>query len=832
MSETERSAGDTPESIVARRGRWGTRVVASLLILGLAIAFGQAYTPDAAQAQEPVLGDLDESGDVSPGDTLSYEIRATNTGAVTLTNVVVSDQLSGQSLRCPTLGPGAVCLMVATYVVSQADVQVGQVSTSASATSDQTGLVPLPAPATVFLPRPALSIEALEPDFADKDGDGVVSAGDTLAYEITATNTGTANLSNVVVQSSLATASGGSTPCALIGPGQSCSLTGTYVITAADIKAPELEDVATASTTQTGSQEARLTIALPETPAIEITKTGTLDLGADGQATPGDTISFAYTVANKGNVALTGVVVNDPAAAVAGCAIGTLEVGAVDSTTCTGTYVLTQEDIDAGGLVAEAEAKGGASGQIVTDVSAGEGTALSIPQAPGLSVDRALTANADEDGSGGVSAGDSLTFEVTATNTGNVMLTNVLVGDRLTGDEKSCASVAPIDSCALTFAYDVTRDNVSGGIPNLAYASSDQTGEVAPAQPIAEVASARFVPPSNFLVQLPGLSGVVTDVGVVGTNVSLALLAVLTLLVATTVFNSTLEENATEIESFVKRISGAPKAAPAFAALGWISEEEAGGKSPWLHFLKPFLIVLATAVIYALLEPGFGLNEQTMVVVAALIAGITVSTFLYEGGQVLWSTKRYDTPASMRVYPLAILIAIGCVGLTRITNLHPGIIFGFVTAAAIFPRGEMPREANGKIVAVPLMLLMLAAFVAFLLIDPLHDFTTSHPSVYASLPETIAVAVFVGGAGSALLILIPVTFNDGEKIWKWSKLIWFGMALPATFAFIHVIVNDEDYGEIAESTNTMTLLVLCAIVLIVAAVTWLFFRMRNAEPAI
>jgi hypothetical protein len=33
-------------------------------------------------------------------------------------------------------------------------------------------------------------------------------------------------------------------------------------------------------------------------------------------------------------------------------------------------------------------------------------------------------------------------------------------------------------------------------------------------------------------------------VGVVGTNVTLALLAVLTLLVATTVFNSTLEENA------------------------------------------------------------------------------------------------------------------------------------------------------------------------------------------------------------------------------------------------------------------------------------------------
>jgi hypothetical protein len=127
---------------------------------------------------------------------------------------------------------------------------------------------------------------------------------------------------------------------------------------------------------------------------------------------------------------------------------------------------------------------------------------------------------------------------------------------------------------------------------------------------------------------------------------------------------------------------------------------------------------------------------------------------------------------------------------------------------------------------------MIAAFVAFLLIDPAHDFTTNHESVFAALPETIAVSIFVGGAGSALLILIPVTFNDGEKIWKWSKLLWFALALPATFAFIHVLVNDEDYGAIADDTSTMTLLVLCAIVLIITAITWLFFRMRNTERAV
>ena len=47
--------------------------------------------------------------------------------------------------------------------------------------------------------------------------------------------------------------------------------------------------------------------------------------------------------------------------------------------------------------------------------------------APGLAVEKVLTSNADEDGSGDVSVGDTLTYTITATNTGTSNLTDVVV---------------------------------------------------------------------------------------------------------------------------------------------------------------------------------------------------------------------------------------------------------------------------------------------------------------------------------------------------------------------------------------------------------------------
>jgi hypothetical protein len=71
-------------------------------------------------------------------------------------------------------------------------------------------------PETVPVPTPSLGIDKPAPSNADEDGSLDVSVGDTLTYTITATNIGTANLTNVTVSDPKITPSSNS--CALLAP--------------------------------------------------------------------------------------------------------------------------------------------------------------------------------------------------------------------------------------------------------------------------------------------------------------------------------------------------------------------------------------------------------------------------------------------------------------------------------------------------------------------------------------------------------------------------------------------------------------------------------------
>ncbi|MEE8525838.1 MAG: hypothetical protein V3T72_18030 [Thermoanaerobaculia bacterium] len=161
------------------------------------------------------------------------------------------------------------------------------------------------------------------------------------------------------------------------------SCTATYVVTAADVTAGQIVNTATASSDQTPDDQdtevvptgtpppASLTLVkngildVGSAPgAIQLVKTGSLDLGSDGVSTPGDVISYTFEVTNPGPGTLTNITVSDPLVPVITCPSGnpipSLGVGATE--TCTGTYAITQADIDAGVRDNTADATGLDSG--------------------------------------------------------------------------------------------------------------------------------------------------------------------------------------------------------------------------------------------------------------------------------------------------------------------------------------------------------------------------------------------------------------------------------------------------------------------------------------
>ena len=136
----------------------------------------------------PSLDDVDGSGDVSVGDILTYTVTATNDGTSNLTNVVVTDGLTGfvatgGTTPCASVAPGGTCTLIGTYVVTAADVAAGSIDNTGTADSDQTG--PVTDPET-GCPNPLLSVDKPAPSLGE-DGSGDVSVGDILTYTVTAT---------------------------------------------------------------------------------------------------------------------------------------------------------------------------------------------------------------------------------------------------------------------------------------------------------------------------------------------------------------------------------------------------------------------------------------------------------------------------------------------------------------------------------------------------------------------------------------------------------------------------------------------------------------------
>ena len=107
-------------------------------------------------------------------------------------------------------------------------------------------------------------------------------------------------------------------------------------------------------------------------------------------------------------------------------------------------------------------------------VPAGSNTDIGIdgyqPRNPELSIDKVYNGiSIDTDGSGDVSVGDTLSYTITATNTGNVDLNGVVVSDDLTGDftgdgtNPACADPLTLTAtCVLDTTYVVTTAERDG----------------------------------------------------------------------------------------------------------------------------------------------------------------------------------------------------------------------------------------------------------------------------------------------------------------------------------------------------------------------------------
>ncbi|MFI6286771.1 DUF6923 family protein [Streptomyces sp. NPDC051018] len=443
------------------------------------------------------------------GEEITYSFVVTNTGNVTLKDVKVEEgEFTGSGelspVTCPagaaSLASGASVTCTATYTVTQADVDAGEITNSATSTgTPPSGPPPVSPPSEVTVPSvsdPALTVT--KSASTDK-----LVAGEEITYRFVVTNTGNVTLKDVKVEEGEFTGSGELSPvtcpagAASMLPGASVTCTATYTVTQADVDKGSVKNTATSTGTPPSgpppvSPPAETTVTTDDKPGLKVVKSSSTDKMAVG-----DEITYEFVVTNTGNVTLRDVKVEEGEFSGSGelspvtCPAGAASMAPGASVTCTATYTVTQADIDKGSVKNTATSTG-TPPRGEPPVSPPSGTTVNADDKPGISVVKSATSSEKDK----LVVGEEIDYSFLVTNTGNVTLKDVKVeeGEFSGSGELSpvtcpagAASMAPGASFTCTATYTVTQADVdAGSIKNTATATGTPPSGPPPVSPPSE----------------------------------------------------------------------------------------------------------------------------------------------------------------------------------------------------------------------------------------------------------------------------------------------------------------------------------------------------------
>src|SRR6059036_431002 len=336
------------------------------------------------------------------GTVITYTYTLTNSGNVTLPGPFsVSDDKQGAISPCGAgpLAPGATTSCIATQTITQADLDAGSITNTATASGNSATSPEASATVTAIQTKAITLAKGASPTTYS-------TVGTVITYTYTLTNSGNVTLPGPFSVSD--DKQGAISPCGAgpLAPGATTSCIATQTITQADLDAGSITNTATASGNSATSPEASATVTAIQTKAITLAK----GASPTTYSTVGTVIIYTYTITNSGNVTLAGPfsVSDDKQGAISPCGAGPLAPGA--TTSCTATHTITQADLNAGSITNTATASGSGA------TSAPAGATVTAIQT------KTITLAKDASPTTYSTVGTVITYTYTLTNSGNITL--------------------------------------------------------------------------------------------------------------------------------------------------------------------------------------------------------------------------------------------------------------------------------------------------------------------------------------------------------------------------------------------------------------------------
>ncbi len=353
---------------------------------------------------------------------------------------------------------------------------------------------------------------------------------------------------------------------------------------------------------------------------------------------------------------------------------------------------------------------------------------------------------------------------------------------------------------------------------------------------------------------VPGPAEINLDPVVIASSVAIAGTIVFFVPFPATLFNSTLEEHYAEVTAWVRRVRrraasivagllawcrraiasrlerssppsagtrGAELTAPAAAADGAVPD----GGAFWSSPAGILAFVAASALLYGFLDPTFGLDVLSLATFLGLGLGMLV--MLGAIAVPLWIGSRgQGLGMNASALPGTLLIALGCVILSRVADFQPGYLYGMIIGFG-FTR-ELARREQGRLDAFATITGLVVAVGAWLLLPMVRGSSgPGEQSFVNAMLETGCATVVVAGLEGAVFGMMPLRFLPGERVRAWNRRVWMGVLGVATFAFAHILINPSS-GYLADSSRTSMLTMLLLLVIFAggSVLFWAWFRLR------
>jgi len=200
------------------------------------------------------------------GDTITYTLQVKNDGNLAVTDIILSDDLTGLEFEVGTLKPSEISeKYTVTYTVTENDVIAGKVTNVAEATGnspdpDKPEPDVTPGVAEVPVERDGASLSVVKKTTSTPTNSRGYTTGETIVYEISVVNNGDVTVSDIVVTDTLEGAtivagdgytinSNGQAIIGILAPGKYVVVNAEYVVTEDDILAGSVTNTVTVTGT-------------------------------------------------------------------------------------------------------------------------------------------------------------------------------------------------------------------------------------------------------------------------------------------------------------------------------------------------------------------------------------------------------------------------------------------------------------------------------------------------------------------------------------------------------------------------------------------------------